>query len=271
MQVSFRVFLLFAAVIVLCFTACLTGAPSIQSTAEPVDHKGWDELLRKHVDDTGMVDYTGMAKDSNKLTAYLALLSKNGPNKKKWTKDQQMAYWINAYNAFTVKLILDHYPVASIKDIKNGIPFVSTVWDIKFFEIAGKEFDLNNIEHGILRKMDDPRIHFALVCASLSCPKLQPFAYRADQLDAQLTEAATEFFNEPFRNEISQNKVQLSKLLDWYWGDFKDKYETRIDLINTYSKVKVDPATEITYLEYNWNINDQAQVDRKVLGGGTGG
>ena len=92
--------------------------------------------------------------------------------------------------AFTVELILRNYPIASIKDIKDGVPFVNTVWDIKFITIEGTDFDLNNIEHGILRKkFNDPRVHFALVCGSMSCPKLQSFAFAADQLEEQLERA----------------------------------------------------------------------------------
>lgn len=240
------------------------SAPSIKSTAQPVSHAIWDSLLRKHVDDNGLVDYKGMAADSNQLNEYLELLSLNAPNKKKWSDNEKMAYWINAYNAFTVDLILDYYPVKSIKDIKNGIPFVSTVWDIKFFKIAGEAFDLNNIEHGILRKdFDDPRIHFALVCASMSCPKLQNSAFVADKLEDQLNQAAREFINEPFRNEIAESPVKLSKLLDWYWGDFKGKYDSRFELVKTYSDQEIDTSKEVQFLEYNWELNEQTPEKSK--------
>jgi hypothetical protein len=243
------------------------SAPSLNSTAQPISHASWDSLLRQHVDEHGLVNYQAMLKDSNELTAYLNLLSQNAPNKKKWTAAEQMAYWINAYNAFTVKLILDHYPVQSIKDIKNGIPFVNTVWDIKFFKIAGAAFDLNNIEHGILRKdFADPRIHFALVCASMSCPKLQNFAFTAEQLDAQLEQAARAFLNDPFRNEINNKPVQLSKILDWYWTDFKDQYAGPYALINKYTDLNVSEEETIQFLEYNWELNEQtAEKIKQVL------
>lgn len=242
------------------------SAPRIQSNAQPVSHEIWDSLLRKHVDDNGLVDYKGMAADSTQLNEYLQLLSLNAPNKKNWSDNEKMAYWINAYNAFTVDLILDYYPVNSIKDIKDGIPFVSTVWDIKFFKIAGEDFDLNNIEHGILRKdFDDPRVHFALVCASMSCPKLQNSAFIADKLDEQLNQAAREFLNEPFRNEISESPVKVSKLLDWYWGDFKDKYDSRFALIKAYSDQEIDTSKEVEFLEYNWELNEQTAEKTKLL------
>lgn len=248
------------------FGSC--SAPRVTSSSQPISHSIWDSLLRKHVDNLGLVDYTGMAADSNLLRDYLDLVEQNAPNKKNWTEAEQMVYWINAYNAFTVKLIIDNYPVASIKDIKNGIPFVNTVWDIKFITIGGKEFDLNNIEHGILRKdFNDPRIHFALVCASLSCPKLQRFAYTAEKLDDQLEQAARAFINEPFRNDVHQNPIQLSKLLDWYWTDFRDTYEDRYQLIQQYADDPINTGHEIEFLEYDWNLNDQTPEKKSLLQG----
>ena len=250
----------------LTFQACLFNAPNIDSNAGTISHAGWDSLLRKHVDDNGLVDYQGMIADSARLNEYLALLSNNAPGGT-WTREEKMAYWINAYNAFTVDLIIDYYPVNSIKDIRDGgIPFVNTVWDMKFFQIAGEDFDLNNIEHGILRKeFDDPRIHFAVVCASMSCPKLQNFAYTGDRLDAQLEEAGREFINEPFRNEIGDRPARLSKLLDWYWGDFKEKYADRWALVSTYTDRAFQRSEEVGYLDYNWELNEQTPEKTKQL------
>ena len=120
--------------------------------------------MQDHVDDEGWVNYNGFIQDSLKLDNYLTLISNNHPNNKNWSKEERFAYWINAYNAFTVKLIVDNYPTESIKDVKSGLPFVNSVWDIKFINIEGNEYDLNNIEHGIIRpKFNDPRAHFAAV------------------------------------------------------------------------------------------------------------
>ncbi|MEL7220272.1 MAG: DUF547 domain-containing protein [Bacteroidota bacterium] len=244
------------------------SAPNLSSTAQPINHASWDSLLRQHVDEYGLVNYQAMLKDSNALNAYLDLLSKNAPNTKSWTEAEQMAYWINAYNAFTIKIILDHYPVKGIKDIKNGVPFVNSVWDIKFFKIADEEFDLNNIEHGILRKkFDDPRIHFALVCASMSCPKLQKFAFTAEQLDAQLEQASREFFNDSFRNKINDKPIRLSKILSWYWMDFKGQYDGRYALINRYTDLDVSSEEEIDFLDYNWELNEQTVEKIKQIRG----
>lgn len=224
------------------------------SNAQPVSHEIWDSLLRQHVTADGKVDYKGFIKDSVQFNQYLALLSHHHPNDKHWSREEQFAYWINAYNAFTIKLILDHYPVKSIKDIKNGIPFVNTVWDIKFIHIEDRTYDLNNIEHGILRpKFKDPRVHMAVNCASISCPALQNHAYTADKLNEQLDEAATEFINNDNKNKITPQKAQLSKIFDWYSGDF----DSVRDFINQYSKVKITKDTKIEYLDYNWNLNDK--------------
>jgi hypothetical protein len=231
------------------------------SDAKPISHAVFDSLLRQHVSDAGWVDYQGFIQDSTKFNEYLQLLSQHHPNDRNWSENEQIAYWINAYNAFTIKLIMDHYPVASIKDIKNGIPFVNTVWDIKFINIEGAEYDLNNIEHGILRpKYNEPRIHFAVNCASISCPKLQRFAYTGDKLDKQLDEAARTFINDTDKNKITPGKVELSKILSWYWGDFKDQYDSRVELINKYAETKVNPDAEVEYLEYDWGLNDQTAV-----------
>lgn len=239
------------------FTAC--AVQDYDSNSQPISHAVFDSLLRQHVDEAGLVDYQGFIRDSTQFKEYLQLLSAHHPNDENWSREERIAYWINAYNAFTIKLIMDHYPVASIKDIKNGIPFVNTVWDIKFINIEGAEYDLNNLEHGILRpKYNEPRIHFAVNCASISCPKLQRFAYTGDKLDEQLDRAARDFLNDPEKNEIAAGKVNLSKILNWYWGDFKDQYDSRIELVNQYvDEIVVNPEAEVDFLEYDWGLNEQ--------------
>jgi hypothetical protein len=242
---------------VLFVTAC-SGLGDVDSDSKPVSHATWDILLKKHVDETGMVNYKGMIKDSLELNKYLELLSENHPNEKNWSEDERLAYWINAYNAFTVKLIVKYYPVESIKDIAGKIPFVNTPWDIKFIEIEGETYDLNNLEHGIIRKQfAEPRIHFALVCAAVSCPRLRNEAFTAAKLDAQLEDEAKYFFNNPKKNKISAEKIQISKLLDWYWGDFKDVVESRVEYVNRYSTVKANADAEVEFMDYSWELNEQ--------------
>lgn len=219
-------------------------------------HQQWDKLLKKHVNAAGMVHYKGFQKDKTELNAYLKTLSDNAPQSS-WSENDQKAFWINAYNAYTVALILKNYPVKSIKDIAGNIYKVNTPWDIKFINIGGKKYDLNNIEHGILRKkFDDPRIHFALVCASISCPKLLRDAYTGALLNAQLDDAGKDFLNDRTKNRVSANKAELSKYFSWYKGDFT-KNGSLADFINKYSKTKMNGNTKVSSIDYNWSLNEQ--------------
>lgn len=245
----------FILVWMLFFTqSCLAESPT--STATPISHKIWDELLKKHVTTTGFVNYAGMKHDQADLKKYLTLLENNAPNDT-WSKNEQLAYWINAYNAFTVQLILNHAAknLKSIKDIGSviSIPFINSPWDIKFITIGGKKLDLNAIEHGIIRKkFNEPRIHFALVCAAKSCPPLRNEAFVAEKLDAQLHSQGVAFFNDASKNEITKNTIQLSKILDWYRGDFTG---TIPEIVNKYAATKANKNALVTFKTYDWALN----------------
>lgn len=246
------------------------GVNPVKSTSKPISHAVFDSLLQKHVTSEGAVNYKGFIQDSIQLNSYLTLLKNNHPNKKNWSNDEQLAYWINAYNAFTVKLIIDYYPVKSIKDIKNGIGFVNSVWDIKFIKIEGQEYDLNNIEHSIIRKQfKEPRIHFAVNCASYSCPSLRSEAFVANRLEAQLDEQTRAFFNDERKNKIiSEDKIILSSLLKWYSTDFtnkgilsrifggKGRSKNLINFVNPYVKTEISKDAEIKFMEYRWDLNE---------------
>lgn len=245
--------LLFSSLLIISLGLNSCKVKNFSSGASPIDHTEWDALLQKHVSTEGWVDYEGFIEDSVQLNSYLDLLRQHHPDPEKWTTEERIAYWINAYNAFTVKLITDYYPVESIKDIKSGIPFVNTVWDIKFINIQGQTYDLNNIEHGILRpKFDEPRIHFAVNCASVSCPKLLNRAYTAKSLEHQLDQVARDFINDPSRNIIEKNRLQLSKIFKWYGGDFDGKVK---EVVRKYSKTEFVSDPQIDYLGYNWQLN----------------
>jgi hypothetical protein len=223
-----------------------------------ISHDSWNGLLKKHVTAAGKVDYKGFIKDSVELNKYLKLLSDNPPDEAKWSKNDQMAYWINAYNAFTIKLIVKYYPVKSIKDIAGKIPFVNTPWDIKFIKIGKETMDLNNIEHGKLRKkFDDPHVHMTIVCASKSCPILLNEAYTGAKLDAQFEKQARAFLADPFRNKVSADKPQLSLIFKWYGMDFKKNGGSVISFINKYSTVKINNNATISHLDYDWGLNEQ--------------
>ncbi|GAB1855851.1 DUF547 domain-containing protein [Flavobacteriaceae bacterium MHTCC 0001] len=211
------------------------------------NHQTFDSLLQKHVSKHGNVDYKGIKSNWSALRNYMSELNKNKP-KEDWSKNQKLAYWINAYNAMTIDLILRHYPVKSIKDIKNP-------WKKRYWELSEKWYNLNEIEHQILRKMDEPRIHFVIICASYSCPKLQNRAFTAFNLETQLTKATKEFLSDPERNLISENSLQLSKIFQWFGKDFKQN-GSLIDFLNQYSEVQISNKAEINFKDYNWDLNE---------------
>lgn len=234
-----------------------------KSDSQPITHELWDSLLKDHVAENGAVDYKGIQKDSVRFQKYLDLLSSAHPNKKNWTRDEQLAYWINAYNAFTIELILKHYPLKSIKDIKSGIPFVSDTWTIEFIDIEGATYNLNNIEHGIIRpNFKEPRIHFAVNCASISCPKLRREAYTAEKLEQQLTTATEEFLRTENKNKfISPDKAKVSKLFDWFKGDFKKVSPSVVSFINQYAPMQLNKDADLEFMEYDWNLNDVGAME----------
>lgn len=234
------------------------GSDLGQKNSTPPSHQIFDELLKKYVSEDGLVNYKGFIKDKEKLEEYLDLLSNNAPDRQKWSKDQQLSYWINAYNAFTIKLIVDNYPVKSIKDLdpKVSIPLVNTVWHIKFFKIGGEDASLDEIEHKILRKeFDEPRIHFAINCASVSCPILLNEAFLPEKIDFQLDKVAKSFINDPSRNKIKSNSIEISQIFSWFKGDFT-KNGSLIDYLNRYSNVKISQNAKISHLNYDWSLNE---------------
>lgn len=265
-----RTLMKFAIVAIITFSlsSCnLTAAAGITSHGQPtkevgdkltsttansainVDHSDWDRLLKKHVDSKGFVDYKGFKKDQNKLKDYLAELSKMVPTKE-WSVQELLAYYINLYNAATVELILNNYPTKSIKDIKGA-------FNKSFIKIGDKELSLGAIENGVLRKMDEPRIHFAINCASYSCPKLMNEAYTAKKINEQLEKAANEFINSD-KNDISAENPKLSKIFSFYTSDFKvNGKKDLIGFINGYSKTNINPNTNYSFKAYDWNLNEQ--------------
>lgn len=221
------------------------------------DHSKWTELLQKHVNDKGFVNYKGMIEDEQKLNAYTEDLSGNPPQAN-WSENEKLAYWINAYNAFTVKLIVDNYPLESIKDLNPtiAIPTVSTVWTKKWFQIGGEDFSLDKIEHRILRKdFEEPRIHFAVNCASFSCPPLRNEAFVAEKVNEQLDDQARIFINDGVRNKLSKSKIEISQIFSWFKGDFTNG-QSLIEFLNRYSKVKIDDSAKVDHIDYEWALNE---------------
>lgn len=215
-------------------------------------HKQWNQLLQAHVDNNGDVDYKAFQKNQAQLDAYLDLLNENPPQDS-WTTNEKKAYLINAYNAFTVKLIIDNYPVESIRKI-GGL--FNNPFSTEFAKLGGKAYSLDDIEKGMLLKMGDPRVHFAVNCASESCPKLVNEAYLASQLDKQLEAAARSFVNSD-KNKLSNNKLELSKIFKWYASDFEIEGNSIIDFINRYSDETISEDASINYLSYSWKLNEK--------------
>jgi hypothetical protein len=213
-------------------------------------HQSWDELLQIHVSEKGHVNYLGFKKDHKKLLDYINILNLTYSNGDfpSFSKEEKLAYWINTYNAFTIDLILRHYPLKSIKDIKEP-------WKQRYWQLGDKWFNLNEIEHGILRKMNEPRIHFAINCASVSCPKLQNRAFIAKNLEDALTLATKEFLNDPSKNILSEDKIIISKIFQWFAKDFK-QYGSLIDFLNTYSNTKASKKATKRFMDYNWELNE---------------
>jgi hypothetical protein len=257
---SLKIFTVFISAFFLLLSSCQAGVPADARQGQtPPSHTEWNSLLKKHVASNGNVDYKGFKKDIDQLNAYLKTLQAGVPDPKTWSKQEQLAYWINAYNAFTVKLIVDNYPVKSIKDLNSAIaiPTINSIWDDKFFTLGGKKFSLNMIEHDILRKdFNEPRIHFAINCASVSCPVLLNEAFTASKLEKQLEKQTREFINDPTKNSISANNVKVSSIFDWFGSDFKNNGSI-IDFLNRYSKTKINPNAKLNFLKYNWDLNEQ--------------
>ena len=176
----------------------------------------------------------------------MTVLSSNAPNST-WSKPEKLAYWINVYNAFTVKLIVDNYPLKSITDLDKP-------WDKKFIKIVDNSYSLGDVENNILRKMGEPRIHFAINCASVSCPNLLNAAYTPEKLDNQLSASTKTFLLDKSKNRIMENPMQLSKLFEWYKGDFEGG--NVIKFINNQLNESIDESTPIEFLEYNWALNE---------------
>jgi len=234
-----------------------------------VDHSAYDALLQKYVDDQGLVAYRrwhDAAADREALSAYISRLG-DVDLKAEAPREAQLAYWINAYNALTLEFILNKYPLGSIQEYVSEVPVPGKfhVWRDVRLEVDGDWYTLDDMEHRVLRKqIGEPRIHFALVCASRGCPPLRNRAYTTADIDAQLTDNARRFFAQPtnFRAEPGDHTVHLSQLLGWYGGDFARTPAERARALRGYFPEKLDwlDAPDLLVecdLPYDWRLNDQ--------------
>ena len=230
-------------------------APPVIIDEDPIDdyhpeafnHSAWNDLLQQHVTEAGVVNYKGFINDQYVLRHYITSLDNNMPSET-WNDQDVLAYWINAYNAMTIDLIVRNYPVESIKDIKDP-------WKQRLWKLGEKWYNLDEIEHQILRKMNEPRIHFGIVCASFSCPKLLNEAFTAFQLEEQLTQATRAFLADSKRNEITSDRLRLSKIFQWFAKDFKQD-GSLIDFLNRYTDIEISSRARKSFKDYNWDLND---------------
>lgn len=206
----------------------------------------WATQLQQYVDSNGKVNYAAWKKKSKLLDDYIQVLQEQPPHDQ-WSKAEHLAYWINAYNALTVQLILKYYPLNSIQDIRKP-------WEQIVFRVKEQNYTLNAIEHQVLRKMDEPRIHFAINCASASCPKLAQKSYTAINLEAELQAATKAFLCDPEKNILTAEKVQLSKIFLWFAEDFGSKKE-RLEWLSKQTGLELTQA-RVRYLKYDWSLND---------------
>lgn len=253
------------------------------ASAQSFDHShaALTTLLKKHVvvidgGKSTKVKYAELKKDQPQLKTYLdSLSSVTEADFKAWSKAQQMAFLINAYNGFTLELILQNYPVKSIKDIGGTF---DNRWKRKFFKLFGQDFFLDKVEHEMLRRpgsYNEVRVHYAANCASIGCPALREEAYAADRLDKQLEEQAVRFLSDRSRNRFSKGKLEVSMIFNWFKEDWTSGYtgfdgktpaiSSREDYFARYAKLLADsPADQqsitekkagISHPDYDWNLN----------------
>jgi hypothetical protein len=220
--------------------------PIVTSPPDYPDHSGFNQLLEAYVSSDGKVNYAGLRSVSPSLDQYLTQLKNNAP-KENWPRNEQLAFWINAYNAFTIRLILDNYPVKSILDIENGKP-----WDKKWIQIGEQSYSLNQIENDIIRpEFKEPRIHFAINCAAVSCPQLGNQAFTTKNINQLLEKQTRVFINHSAFNQVSKDTLVLSQIFEWYGSDFPDL----ISFLNRYVGDQIRRDAKISFNDYNWDLN----------------
>ena len=241
------------------------------------DHAAWDALLAKYVDAEGNVDYAGWKRSSQDMQAldnYLGSLCYAG-RKLRASREAKLAYWINAYNAVTIKGILREYPTSSIRNHTAKV-FGYNIWKDLQLVVEGEGISLEDIEHKVLRKLGEPRIHFAIVCASKGCPRLMNRAYTARDLEKQLTANTLAFFSNRanFRYDVatgaSSGQIQLSTVLKWFASDFGSDQAAQLKAIARYlpseeaRQAANSGRVRVSYLDYDWGLNDQATARRNA-------
>ncbi len=280
MSISSRRNVIQNAIKIVAACACLSGVSatfSQQNGGFDAQFSAWDGLLKKHVkwlpdNKQSRVNYKGFATDRGELKKVLDSFSAvTKADFDKWPREQQMVFLINAYNAFTVELILTKYP--DLKSIKDLSSFISTPWKKKFFVLLGEERHLDWIEHEQLRpKYNEPRVHVAVNCASIGCPALPPEAFTVPKLDSQLEEGMQRFLGDRTRNRYADGKLEVSQIFKWFREDFEkgNKGFSKVeDVFAKYAdqlaaapgdreKIRAK-SVSISNLDYDWSLNDSGR------------
>jgi hypothetical protein len=222
-----------------------------KSAKKLLSHDAFDELLRAHVSSIGAVDYSSLARSKSKLNDYLSML-KNNPPESSWSKNKEIAYWINMYNAFTISSVLEKYPINSIMDLEGG-----KVWDKKKIIVGGKSLTLNIIEkEKLLKRFKEPRVHFAVNCGAFSCPPLMNKAWTEDNVQRYLSKRAKDFINDSQYNTLSEKSIDVSQIFNWYAGDFGGS-EKVLAFIQKYSDTEINTTAKVKFKEYDWKLNQK--------------
>ena len=237
----------------------MNEAYAAEGQAVAFDHSKLDGLLKRQVDKDGWVDYRGLTGEAEELDGYI--LSLRDAPFEEMGRDERLALLINAYNAFTLRMILDYYPVRSIRDIP-----AKERWEAKRWQVGGYTWSLDEIEHKQIRpKFAEPRIHFALVCAAIGCPRLRNEAYAGARIEEQLEDQARYLHGNGrwFRYEKGARVAELTKLYDWYGGDFEQAAGTALAFAARYSPALKSALSggarvRVRYLDYDWTLNDVA-------------
>ncbi|MDC8002508.1 DUF547 domain-containing protein [Aureisphaera galaxeae] len=211
--------------------------------SQTIDLTEYDKFLKDHVSNKGVVNYDKVLKNMEQLNKITSNFSKISPNAS-WTPSELKSYWINFYNANVIKLLAENYPIKSINYIRDA-------FKIDIVKYDGIEISLDMIEHEVIRKLNDPRVHFALYSTAISSPKLKRTAYQPETIEYDLGVATSNFINDKTKNIITTRYAKLSKIFEWYKDDFN-----LINFINRHSSGdKLIKSTKITYMEYNWNLH----------------
>lgn len=268
----------------------LSPDPGAEPSAATFSHEDFDLILKRYVDDKGRVDYAGLKENMAEFDAYYSRLARVSPdNNPELFPDEKhrLAYWINAYNAGAIAIVLDHYPITSVTDVKSPtlFPFFGSKAGFFFFHrivLGGEEMSLYALENDLIRKRFlEPRIHFALNCASRGCPMLPPAAFRGEIIDRQLEREGRKFMAEDrnVRVEHTSQKVYLSEIFDWFDEDFEDwmelKFPHKPATVLSYLIMHAGPSKKadlskaqaakykMEYTPYDWGLNDQSPVEQR--------